>query len=123
MVWLTGGVAAIDVWLFLSGQQKAGRIALEWVLILAFTCYAIFPFDQRRNCATWAKYVMTLSGLLGVAAHLVRLMLHYDWLALGKATTSNLYLLLRYTNLLLLFVILGLIISGQLLGAKRKVND
>ena len=120
---LTCGATAITLWLLVSGQAGSGRTALDCVAILAFTCYTLFAFDPSRIRAVWAKYILTLSGLAGIAAHLVRLMLHLGWTAPSKHVAYNLHLTLRDTNWLLLLAIFALIVSGQLLGIKRKDHE
>jgi hypothetical protein len=123
LFWLTCSAAAITFWLLLSGQPRTGRVALDGLLIFAFTCYLLFPFDPRRIRAAWAKHIMTLSGLVGVMANLVRLVLHLGWLIPTKHIASNVHLTLIYTNWLLLLAIFALIVSGQLLGIKNKDHE
>jgi hypothetical protein len=98
-------------------------VACDLAIIAGFTCYIFFPFCGKRLRATWATRVFVLSGLIGVAKGIARLMLDEHWFQVSNDMRPQLYLWLRLVDGILLGFIFSLILSGQLLGTKRAMQD
>jgi hypothetical protein len=94
-------------------------IIVDCIFILASICYVLIPFCDKRNRALWAKVIFITSGLLGISSHIVKITLDIGWFAVSKHTFHNFYMVFRVVDVLLLVLIFVLIITGQLLGAKR----
>ena len=83
----------------------------------------LFPFSRTRRRARWANCAFVATGLIGITAETVSLMLMMEWLSLSRAASDEVYRVLHYTYGLLLVIIFALIVSGQLRGTKRIRHD
>ena len=98
-------------------------IAIDCIFIAGFTYYGFVPFDKKRMRAGWAKLVFLISAFIGVAKGAIGLAWDMGWFALDVKANWLLNSLLYGDSGLLLGLILALILSGQLSGTKRVVQE
>ena len=94
-------------------------IVANW-LILAGSIWLTFSafFDRKRRRARWAKLVLGVSGIIGVAYSVTCLLLDAQWLVLTGDNHHKVYMLLAHTRGFLLGFLLSVTIAGETRGRK-----
>lgn len=94
-------------------------VVLDWVIITGCVFLIFYAFDNRRIRARWASCILIASGLIGVAAHVLSLMLDMHWLMLSRQADYGFHVGYFTVNGIILGWLFALIFSGQLSGSKR----
>ena len=107
----------------MNGNIDSTRVILKCAIIAGFACMMFFPLSRTRTRAHWANCAFVVTGLTGIAAETVSLMLLMGWLPVSRAAHVEVDSVLHYTYGLLLVIIVALTVSGQLRGTKRIRHD
>jgi hypothetical protein len=100
------------------------RFAGDWIGIAAFIWYAFIPFiGPRRVRARWAISSILFSGLLGLAMATLNLLRHSGILVVNRQTDHVIAYYGSFVHGLILGIMSVLLISGQMLGAKREEKE
>src|SRR5438094_10547483 len=91
----------------------------DWVLIIGFAFFACIPMRRSHIRSRWATWVFLGVGTAGMAMSAVKLAIDMHWLALSRNTSYQVHSCFQFIRGMLLGFILSLIVSGQLLGARR----
>lgn len=93
---------------------------VDLVLVVACALFACIPLDRKRTRACWANWVFVVVGTIGVAMSLLRISMDLQWIALGADAAYRVHGGLHFIRGLLLGLVVSLILSRELLGAKKQ---
>ena len=94
------------------------HILANWGIITGSLWFIFAVFDRRRRRAQWARLVLGVSGIIGVAYGVTDLMLDARWLVLSDDNQYAVHTLLHHMCGLLLGFLLSVIIAGEIRGSK-----
>jgi len=95
----------------------------EIVVIVLLAGWMLLPFYSRRIRAPWAKLICVACGLIGIAQHLVSLIVERHQPPYNSDTIYGIYAMHNSVDGLLLGFFLSLVLSGQLAGQAYKAGD
>ncbi|HEY3914884.1 MAG TPA: hypothetical protein VGN61_10400 [Verrucomicrobiae bacterium] len=99
------------------------QVSIDAVIIAGCLFLAFAPLDRRRVRAGWATRMFVIGGIIGIVGHVLGLFLGVHWVTFGRGANSGVWVILEYADGFLLGWLVALIMSGQLLGAKRDGKE